>query len=91
MHDLNHNEDRPRGTYEFPFEFHHIDHTHPRYVMSYHWHVEYEIIRILEGSLTVTLDEKSFTAVKNDVIFVHRESFIQEFPMIVYISALFLI
>ena len=36
MHDLNHNEDRPR-----------------------------------EGSLTVTLDEKSFTAVKNDVIFVH--------------------
>lgn len=71
MHDLNHNEDRPRGTYEFPFEFHHIDHTHPRYVMSYHWHVEYEIIRILEGSLTVTLDEKSFTAVKNDIIFVH--------------------
>ena len=71
MHDLNHNEDRPRGTYEFPFEFHHIDHTHPRYVMSYHWHVEYEIIRILEGSLTVTLDEKSFTAVKNDVIFIH--------------------
>ena len=39
--------------------------------MSYHWHVEYEIIRILEGSLTVTLDEKSFTAVKNDVIFIH--------------------
>lgn len=39
--------------------------------MSYHWHVEYEIIRILEGSLTVTLDEKSFTAVKNDIIFVH--------------------
>ena len=31
MHDLNHNEDRPRGTYEFPFEFHHIDHTHARY------------------------------------------------------------
>ena len=91
MHDLNHNEDRPRGTYEFPFEFHHIDHTHPRYVMSYHWHVEYEIIRILEGSLTVTLDEKSFTAVKNDIILYIVESFIQEFPMIVYISALFLI
>ena len=71
MHDLDHNEDRPRGTYEFPFEFHHIDHTHPRYVMSYHWHVEYEIIRILEGSLTVTLDEKSFTAKAGDVIFVN--------------------
>lgn len=71
MHDLDRNEDRPRGTYEFPFEFHHIDSSHPSYVMSYHWHVEYEIIRILEGTLTVTLDEKSFTAHPNDVIFVH--------------------
>ena len=58
MHDLDRNEDRPRGTYDFPFEFHHIEQNHPRYVMSYHWHVEYEIIRILEGSLTVALDEK---------------------------------
>lgn len=71
MHDLDRNEDRPRGTYEFPFEFHHIESSHPRYVMSYHWHVEYEIIRILQGSLTVTLDEKSFTAVPGDVIFIH--------------------
>ena len=39
MHDLDRNEDRLRGTYDFPFEFHHIDETHPRYVMSYHWHV----------------------------------------------------
>ena len=62
MHDLDRNEDRIRGTYDFPFEFHHIEPSHPRYVMSYHWHVEYEIIRILKGSLTVTLDEKSFTA-----------------------------
>lgn len=58
MHDLDRNENRKRGTYEFPFEFHHIDSTHPRYVMSYHWHVEYELMRILKGTLTVTLDEK---------------------------------
>ena len=91
MHDLNHNEDRPRGTYEFPFEFHHIDHTHPRYVMSYHWHVEYEIIRILEGSLTITLDEKVLQQLRMMSFLYTVESFIQEFPMIVYISALFLI
>lgn len=71
MHDLDRNEDRPRGTYDFPFEFHHIDDNHPRYVMSFHWHVEYEIILILKGSLTVTLDEKSFTAGVGDVIFVN--------------------
>ena len=71
MHDLDRNEDRLRGTYEFPFEFHHIEPSHPRYVMSYHWHVEYEIIRILKGSLSVTLDEKSFTATAGDIIFIH--------------------
>ena len=71
MHDLDRNENRKRGTYEFPFEFHHIDSTHPRYVMSYHWHVEYELMRILKGTLTVTLDEKSFTATAGDIIFVH--------------------
>ena len=75
MQDLDHNEDRLRGTYDFPFEFHHIDQAHPRYVMSYHWHVEYEIIRILEGSLTVTLDEKSFIATAGDIIFVHSGIF----------------
>ena len=71
MHDLDRNENRKRGTYEFPFEFHHIDSTHPRYVMSYHWHIEYELMRILKGTLTVTLDEKSFTATAGDIIFVH--------------------
>ena len=29
LHDLDRNEDRLRGTYDFPFEFHHIDHNHP--------------------------------------------------------------
>ena len=71
MYDLSSNEDRLRGTYEFPFEFHHINPNHPRYAMPYHWHVEYEIIRILEGSFTVTLDEKSFSAGPSDIIFVN--------------------
>ena len=71
MHDLDCNEARLKRTYDFPFEFHHIESNHPRYVMSYHWHVEYEIIRILKGSLTVTLNEKSFIAMPGDIIFVH--------------------
>ncbi len=75
MQIIDQNEDRPRGTYDFPFEFHHIDANHPRYIMSYHWHVEYEIIRILSGEFTVTLDEKSFKATQGDVIFVHSGIF----------------
>ena len=71
MSNYDQNEDRLRGTYEFPFEFHHITSVHPRYVMSYHWHVEYEVIRILEGSLIVTLDKKNIQANAGDVIFIH--------------------
>ncbi|MCF0134471.1 MAG: AraC family transcriptional regulator [Blautia sp.] len=71
MQTLGKNEDRPRGTYDMPFEFHHIESSHPRYAMSYHWHIEYEIIRILSGSFTIHLDEKTFTADAGDVIFIH--------------------
>ena len=71
MHDPERNENRPRGTYEFPYEYHYITMEHPRYIMSYHWHVECEVIRILSGTLLVTLDEKSFEAAAGDVIFVH--------------------
>ena len=35
------NEERQRGTQEFPVEFHHIDSRHPRYAMPYHWHMEF--------------------------------------------------
>lgn len=90
MHDLKRNEDRPRGTYEFPFEFHHIDSSHPRYLMSYHWHVEYEVIRILKGTLTVTLDEKALLPVLMMLFLSIAEFFTPEFLKIVSMSVLFL-
>ena len=48
-----------------------MDRTYPRYIMNYHWHVEYEIIRVLEGELYMTLDEKKFPAAAGDIVFVH--------------------
>ena len=71
MLDPKRNENRPRGTYEFPYEFHHIEAEHPRYIMSYHWHVEFEILRVLTGTLSMTLDEKTFSAHAGDVVFIH--------------------
>ncbi len=60
MQYMDYNERRMRGTFDFPVEFHHIDSQHPQYAMPYHWHIEYEIIRILEGDFTISLDEKEF-------------------------------
>ncbi len=71
MQYLNFNETKKHGTSTFPFEFYHVDRTYPRYIMNYHWHVEYEIIRVLEGELYMTLDEKKFPAAAGDIVFVH--------------------
>ena len=60
------NEERQRGTQEFPVEFHHIDSRHPRYAMPYHWHMEFELIRILEGEFFLNLDQRELLLQKGD-------------------------
>ena len=44
---INYREERNHGTIDFPIEFYHVTPNHPRYEMSYHWHIEYELIRVL--------------------------------------------
>ena len=66
------NEDRPRGTQNFPVEFHHIDNRHLRYAMPYHWHVECELLRVLEGKLRLTLDEREITVYAGDFVFINE-------------------
>lgn len=65
------NEKRQHGTSDFPFAFYHLDRQHPRYVMNYHWHQEYELIRVLTGELDMTLDERSLRMQAGDLVFVH--------------------
>lgn len=62
-------EHRQQGTFDFPVEYYHIEPSHLRYQMPYHWHPEYEIIRILEGSFHLTLDNKTFVVNKGDILF----------------------
>ena len=65
------NEKKKHGTDLFPFEYYFIEKDHPRYQMNYHWHTEYELIRVLDGTLTMTLNEKSFDACAGELVFVH--------------------
>lgn len=69
FHDYN--ENKQRGTVDFPFEFYHLDQHHPRYIMNYHWHIEYEMIRILSGEFHATLDGKEVLAKEGDVLFIN--------------------
>lgn len=59
-----------RGSINFPLAFYHVDFHHPRYEMPAHWHIEYEIIRILSGSFLISINGKSFTAAQGDCIFI---------------------
>ncbi len=71
MQYLNFNEKKQHGTSNFPLEFYHADPSFPRYIMNYHWHAEYELIRVLTGQLYMTLDEKEFQACPGDIVFIH--------------------
>lgn len=56
------------GTPDFPFEYHYITSAHARYEMPFHWHKEWEIIHILEGSFTVHADDEAYTAHAGDAV-----------------------
>lgn len=50
----------------FPIEFHHVDRNHPHYQIPAHWHIEHELIRVLEGRMELTFNETSVTLGKGD-------------------------
>lgn len=70
MRYLEYKEHRTHGTADFPFGFYAINPGHPRYHMVYHWHSEYEIIRVLDGSLELTMDGRKFKGNSGDAFIV---------------------
>lgn len=71
MYYLKYKETKQHGTPAFPAAYYHVTSAHPQYTMPYHWHTEFEIIRILSGSFDVTLDAETFTAAAGDIVFVN--------------------
>lgn len=63
-------EKQPHGTPDFPFEYFYITSAHPRYEMPFHWHKEWEIIHILEGTFTVHGDNEVYTAHAGDMVLI---------------------
>ena len=74
------NEIEQRGTPDFPFAYFHLDSTHPRYNMAAHWHSEIEIIRVIDGGMNMTLNNKPHTLKVGDVAFINRETVHQGTP-----------
>lgn len=70
MHYLDCHEDAQHGTHKFPLAYYCVSQNHPRYQMPYHWHKEYEIIHIREGSLNLSLDGEEIAAEQGDILFI---------------------
>ena len=70
---MSYNELKQHATASFPFGLYRIDHTHPKYEMSHHWHTEHEIIRVLSGHLDITLNNRPITASAGDLLYINGE------------------
>lgn len=70
MHAFTHLEKNTHGTLDFPAEYYYVDHLHPRYQMPFHWHKEWELLRIKAGSFQIQLDHEQFTAKPGDVFLI---------------------
>ncbi len=67
MYNLSFHEKKQHGTVDFPAEYYYVDKDHPQYHMAFHWHKEWEIIRILQGEFTLHADEEEYLAHAGDV------------------------
>ncbi len=68
------NEIQQRGTMDFAAELYLIDSNHPKYEMAHHWHGDFEIIKIVNGTLRIKLNKREFDATAGDIIFVNSET-----------------
>ena len=59
-------EQKVRGTFDFPVEFHQVDEAHPRYQMPFHWHIDYELLRVVSGHLSLSLNEDTYSLSSGD-------------------------
>ena len=59
-------ENKKRGSFDFPIELYYVDENTPRYQMPLHWHLEYELITILQGSFEIYLDGEISTLHQGD-------------------------
>ena len=65
---------KQHGTSDFPVEYYYVDHRHPSYRMAFHWHNEWEMIRVLKGTLQLTLDEEQYTVSSGDILLLPGET-----------------
>lgn len=70
MHAFTHLDHKQHGTLAFPVEYYYVERGHPRYQMPFHWHNEWEILRVLEGNFIISMDDEQYSMSKGDVLLI---------------------
>ena len=70
MRNLATHEHAPRGTFDFPIELYYVDPSHPRYEMPFHWHMEHELILVLQGVLRLSVEGEAFELAPGDCMLI---------------------
>ena len=63
-------EHAPRGTFDFPIALYYVDPSHPRYEMPFHWHMEHELILVLQGVLRLSVEGEAFELAPGDCMLI---------------------
>ena len=66
-------EKKRHGSPDFPIEYDYLNDKHPRYIMNAHWHKEFEIIRVLKGSIKVYLNSIEYQLESGDILLVESQ------------------
>ena len=59
-----------RGDEGFPLEYYLLDQFHSRYTMPYHWHMDYELVRVINGKLSIHVGNSHFEMTDGDCVIV---------------------
>lgn len=62
------------GSVEFPVEYNYIDSSNDDYNIAVHWHKEWEIIRVLDGTFDIQIDTQEYTLNAGDFALINCSS-----------------
>ena len=74
MRKFNYFDKKRHGTSDFPVEYYYVDKEHPQYNMPFHWHNEWELLRVIKGEFFITLDDKQWHIKAGEIVLIPCET-----------------
>lgn len=70
---MKYNELKIHGEHDFPIALYNVDHSNPKYEMACHYHSDIELIRVINGTLKLSLNNQTYIAKNGEIFFVNSD------------------